>query len=192
MERLRITWLNVIRVRALALATAGQDLPMWNFDQSPFHMNEAGSKSARSLRARGQHHVVIKEGHSATREHWSANTMTASATSQFENNIPPLEIMFRVESSGVHVHPRLRGCIPNWAPWLSVGISKSGSYNEEHILRYLDWALPRITPDTPWNSAGRCIQSTDDGCGPCFRLEPTVCTVHPRRWSNRSVPAQRH
>jgi hypothetical protein len=49
MERLRITWLNVIRVRALALATAGQDLPMWNFDQSPFHMNEAGSKSARSL-----------------------------------------------------------------------------------------------------------------------------------------------
>ena len=110
MERLRITWLNLIRARTLALATVGQDLPMWNFDQSPFHMNEAGSKAARSLCVRGQAAVTIKEGHSATRVRVSANTMTTSDVSQFDGGIPPLEVMFRVESSGRHLFPRLRSC----------------------------------------------------------------------------------
>ena len=149
-ERLRITWLNVIRVRTLFLATAGHDLPLWNFDQSPFHMNEAGSKAKRSLCVRGEAKLVIKEGHSASRERWSANTMTTSEVSQFPGGIPPLEVMFRVESSGVHLLPRLRNCIPNWAPWMTVAISKSGSYNEDHILRYLDLVLPPVTPETPW------------------------------------------
>ena len=149
-ERLRNTWMNVIRARTLALATVGHDLPLWNFDQSPFHMNEAGSKARRSLSVRGVAKLVIKEGHSASRERWSANTMTTSEVSQFHAGIPPLEVMFRVESSGVHLLPRLRSCIPNWAPWLSVAISQSGSYNEEHILRYLNLVLPRVTPETPW------------------------------------------
>ena len=149
-ERLRNTWMNVIRVRTLALATVGYDLALWNFDQSPFHMNEAGSKAKRSLCMRGVGKLVIREGHSASRERWSANTMTTSEVSQFHAGVPPLEIMFRVESSGVHLLPRLRSCIPNWAPWLSVAISQSGSYNEEHILRYLNLVLPQVTPETPW------------------------------------------
>jgi hypothetical protein len=67
-ERLRITWMNVIWARTLALAIAGHDLPLWNFDQSPLHMNEAGSKATRSLCVRGEAKLVIKEGHSASRE----------------------------------------------------------------------------------------------------------------------------
>jgi hypothetical protein len=44
LERLKTTWLNVIRVRHLAVRTTGSDPVMFNFDQSPFHMNEAGSR----------------------------------------------------------------------------------------------------------------------------------------------------
>ena len=41
-ERLTLFWLNMARVRALAVAGLGYDLEVWNLDQSPFHMNESG------------------------------------------------------------------------------------------------------------------------------------------------------
>ena len=44
-ERLSLFWLNVTRVRALAVARLGYDLEVWNLDQSPFHMNESGAKA---------------------------------------------------------------------------------------------------------------------------------------------------
>ena len=44
-ERLSLFWLNVARVRALAVAGLGYDLEVWNLDQSPFHMNESGAAS---------------------------------------------------------------------------------------------------------------------------------------------------
>ena len=119
LERLKTTWLNVIRVRHLAVRATGSDLVMFNFDQSPFHMNEAGSKDQRTLAIRGAADTVLNEGHAATRARWTANTMTVSDPTVC-GGVPPLECMFRVQSSGVRVHPRLRSFIPDWAPWLTV------------------------------------------------------------------------
>ncbi len=170
LERLRITRSNVIRVRRLALlladagqalpaeagqalpADAGQDLVMWNFDQSPFHMNEAGSKNQRSLELRGKPERVLKEGHAATRERWTANAMTVSDTTICgAGRIPPLEIMFRVAGSGAVLNPRMRSYIPAWAaPWLTVVTSPTGSYKESDVLTYLETVLPAKTPDRPW------------------------------------------
>ena len=42
-ERLEIWWTNLLRVRQLILCEFGYDPEMQNFDQSPFHRNEAGS-----------------------------------------------------------------------------------------------------------------------------------------------------
>ena len=42
-ERLEIWWTNLLRIRHLILCEFGYDPEMQNFDQSPFHRNEAGS-----------------------------------------------------------------------------------------------------------------------------------------------------
>ena len=41
-SRLRIFWLNLARVRQLCHSLFGYDPEVWDMDQSPFHMNEAG------------------------------------------------------------------------------------------------------------------------------------------------------
>ena len=149
-ERLKTTWLNVIRVRHLAVKTTGSDPVMFNFDQSPFHMNEAGSREQRTLATRGASDIVLKEGHAATRARWTANTMTVPDPSVCSGGLPPLELMFRVEGSGVRVHPRLRSFIPNWAPWLTVVTSDSGSYKEGDVLTYLETVLTAREEGQPW------------------------------------------
>ena len=42
-DRLQIFWKNIARLRAAAIKLLGYDLDFINMDQSPFHMNEAGS-----------------------------------------------------------------------------------------------------------------------------------------------------
>ena len=135
----------------MAIRATGSDLVMFDFDQSPFHMNEAGSKGVRSLAMRGQSDVVLKEGHAATRERWTANTMTTSDPNACGGAVPPLELMFRVQSSGKHVNPRMRGFIPRWSRWMTVVTSDSGSYKEDDVLSYIDRVMvPRPNNLSPW------------------------------------------
>ena len=164
LERLEIFWLNLCRVRRLCQMMHGTDPDIINFDQSPFHMNESGSKESKTLEIRGTSKVTLKEGHSASRERWSANTLTCSrpsavtssneesATSSNEERgfVPPLEIMFKSESGGPRLHPRLLAAIPPWAPWMSVVLSDKGSYRETHILDYLETVLEPWRPGREW------------------------------------------
>ncbi len=114
LERLKIGWSNLVRVRALALRTQGVDPSLHNFDQSPYHMNEVGSKGGSTLALRGAPLVPLKEGHAATRSRWSANTMTSSSVAPAVAGrtptavalsaavelaqVPPLEIMFKADA----------------------------------------------------------------------------------------------
>ena len=78
-ERLEIGWLNVARIRALCLAEFGYDPEIENWDQSPFHHNESGSQNMPTLAVAGNGAIVpLIEGHSATRERWTANLTTFS------------------------------------------------------------------------------------------------------------------
>ena len=65
--RLLFFWLYVFRVRQLAFLLWGYDLDAFNLDQSPFHINEAGSQNVLTLAMRGSPTVPLKEGHAATR-----------------------------------------------------------------------------------------------------------------------------
>ncbi len=62
----------------MPIRATGTELVMFDFDQSPFRMNEAGSDEVRSWAMQGAADVVLKEGRAATRERWTANTMTVS------------------------------------------------------------------------------------------------------------------
>ncbi len=66
LERLEITWLSVARMRKTIILKLGYDSLTEDFDQSPFHMSEVGSKNAGSLTFCGCRTLALKEGHEAT------------------------------------------------------------------------------------------------------------------------------
>ena len=152
-ERCQIFWSNVFRARGLIRAKFGYDPALWNFDQTPYHMNEAGSKETGTLALRGQPVVVLKEGHAATRCRWTMNTMCISdfddantrgvggiqgdeAAPTVVGMLPPLELMFKAQ--GFYLERKLQASMPADAPWLSVTTSPKGSYREEQVLSKLD------------------------------------------------------
>ena len=72
-ERCEIGWLNACRARAACEAIHGYDPEMENFDQSPYHTNETGSKGLPTLAVAGNLEVPLVEGHADTRERWTGN-----------------------------------------------------------------------------------------------------------------------
>ena len=56
MERSRIFWIMIYKLRKRILLEKGYDPDMRNLDQSPFHMNEAGSKVTGTIAMKGAPH----------------------------------------------------------------------------------------------------------------------------------------
>ncbi len=148
-DRLRIGWSNILRVRKLIALVHGYDPVVEDFDQSPFHMNESGSRGRGTLTLRGCKGVPLKECHAATRERYTANTMTTSSEAR-ARQIPPLEILFKAAGGGSRMLPALRATIPPWAPWLAVAGSPSGSYSEAEVLDYMERHLEPMHPGRDW------------------------------------------
>ena len=146
-QRLIIFWVNTFRIRTLAVAVLGYDLEFDDVDQSPFHVNESGSKNSLTLSIKGAPTVPVKEGHAATRSRWSANTMTTSSEERAAK-IPPLECMFK--ASGDQLERKLQHYIRGRGDWLTVVTGPKGSYREEHILNYLEKHLDDWTEDRHW------------------------------------------
>ena len=148
-ERLEITWCHFLRVRKLIILLKGHDPVLENFDQSPFHMNRSGPQGCTTLSIRGCGVVPVKEGHAATRERWTANTMVTSSLSRAKK-IPPLELMFRASGGGDRMAPQLQRLIPPWAPWLTVVTGPKGSYRETDVLTYMEKVLEPMSDDRDW------------------------------------------
>lgn len=137
--RLRIFWLNNIRVRHFCQRVFGHDpgRHVDNADQKGWFMNSAGAKGRATLEIEGAPEVPLVENHAATRHRLSLMTFTTNNLAAFEEG-PPLEICFRVEGSGSTILDGLR--LPP-GPF-SVRASSSGSYKEEHVYSYLEEHLP--------------------------------------------------
>ena len=141
--RLKILWLNLIRVRCLAMLSLGYDLEADNMDQKPFHLNESGSKDLRTLEIKGSRLVTLKEIHSETRSRWTTQTMCTSSRRRAEA-IPFVEVLFKggegvLRASGDFVSQ----CPECVRVGMTVQVSNSGSYRMEHILFWMDRALVR-------------------------------------------------
>ena len=94
LERVRITWLNVIKVRRLCQLAHGYDPALEGFDQKPFHFNESGSQMRKTLHWRGVPEVPLKELSSAVRARWTATTYASTRPGNFIE-CPPLEALFK-------------------------------------------------------------------------------------------------
>ncbi|MCP4239045.1 MAG: hypothetical protein GY772_00615, partial [bacterium] len=158
-ERLRIVWLNLVRVRELCLLAHGYDPDVDGFDQKPFHFNESGSQGRNTLAYVGAPTVPLKECAASTRARWSATTYVSSNPARFLTP-PPLELLFK---GGDTILKGLRAAREDLRPaglaegsaladltWLSVAVGVKGSYRTEHVLAYLRQHLPERTADRPW------------------------------------------
>ena len=173
--------LNVARVRSLCLAVHGYDPEIENWDQSPFHHNESGSQNMTTLAVAGKGAIVpLVEGHSATRERWTANLTTFSNEERLKKEGPPYcEIMFKATAEGpleqrLWEHVRSRG----YGPWVSVTTSEKGSYRQADVLAFLERHLPKVDEQQPrrW----RIIMADDFSA----HLSPAVFNLC---WSRRYV-----
>ncbi len=165
-QRLQIGWLNIIRVRRLAQLALHYDMVVEDFDQSPFHMNESGSRGRGTLSLKGAPSVPLKECHAATRERWTANTMTTSSDVR-AMRVPPLEVMFKASGGGERMVPALAATIPQWAPWLTVVASPSGSYSETDVLDFMERVLEPMREGRDWRIL--CVDSFKAQLTPAVR-----------------------
>ena len=133
-------------MRKLVLLHFGYDPQMRNVDQSPFHVNEAGSAATNTLVITHAPTVPLIENHASTRERWSLNSVTDSCRERILHKLPGCELMFKAE--GHTVERKLQEhvdslCLPFK---FSVVTGPSGSYREHDILNYTGSALPRSGP----------------------------------------------
>jgi hypothetical protein len=156
LERLRICWLNVYRVRRFIQLVFKYDPAVWSFDQKPFHRNEAGSKLVPTLAWKGQPCVELRENHSQTRDRWSCCTMAVSDFRAVAGAaLPPMECVFK---GGQGVRADLAACreqlrasgVYGDLEWLHVGATESGSYTTDDVIEYLKKVLPPWVDGRDW------------------------------------------
>ena len=126
-ERWEVFWLSLARLRMYILLMKGTDPQMENADQTPYHMNDAGSQCVTTLAVKGSPTVPVKGGHAATRSRWSACTLTYS-NSQRALDPPGLELLFKAdgEANGAKLQLHTRG--GGYPGRLSVVTGPKGSY----------------------------------------------------------------
>ena len=142
--RLRAMWLNVIRVRHLAVRLLGKGLDdqMWGIDEKPLHFNEAGSKGVGTLEIQGAPAVRLKENHAATRERVSLMTsVTSNPHAASSPDLLPIELLCRDTKGKRNKKLVFRGGAVGLK--LSLAWAVKGSYRHEHIMGYLKrWLDP--------------------------------------------------
>jgi len=140
-RRLKIFWCNLIKVRRFGIKTLGVDIGMSveNVDEKGWHVNQAGSKNKGSLDIIGAPLVGLKENHAATRDRLSFMTWCSNNPQRVAEGLP-LEALFKLKGSGGRVLPGL-----NVPAGMSVRVSDSGSYREEHVFLCLHAHLAEAT-----------------------------------------------
>ena len=144
MQRLRIFWIMIYKLRKLVILFKGYDPVMRNLDQSPFHLNEAGSHCTGTIAMKGAPIIPLLENHGHTRERWSLNSVTDSSVERIQSGqLPGYEAMFK--ASGDIKAKRLQESVNLLGAKFKISVvtGPSGSYREEDILKFLTkWCEP--------------------------------------------------
>ena len=139
-DRLRTMWLNCIRVRRAAQRLLGHDLQyaIYGIDETPFHMNECGSKAVGTLEIQGAPVVRLKENHAATRQRVSVmTTVTSCRAVALQPRQLPIEVCVAGTSR------KLKNVAIPKGVNMTIIASPKGSYRTEHIFQFLDtWLDP--------------------------------------------------
>ena len=123
-----------------------KELPIYGLDQKGVHMNETGSKCARTLEIAGAPAVPLKADHAATRARVSfMTTVTDDPAAATQPRRLPLEMLVKGKTprNRSKVLQRLR--LPRDLN-VSVNVGPKGSYRLEHVRAFLERWLDPWTP----------------------------------------------
>ena len=148
LARTRVTTLNAYIARYVFQQLYGKERAamglrpepiMISCDQKGVHYNESESKICGTLDLIGDEPVELKTNHGQSRSRLSLMTMVSYNDPMEE---PPIEMLFKLKTNR-----RLVGlALPDHVR-MSLQHSPSGSYREEHVLRYLQRWLPDWSAD---------------------------------------------
>ena len=150
-ERPLIYWTMIHKLRKFIVLAKGYDPDMRNLDQSPFHMNEAGSHVTGTIAMKGAPVIPLLENHGHTRERWSLNSVTDSSEERINSGqLPGFEAVFKA-TGGIKAK-RLQQHVDALGSTFKVSVvtGPSGSYREEDILRFLDKWCEQWGPNRKW------------------------------------------
>ena len=123
-----------------------KELPIYGIDQKGVHMNETGSKGAKTLEIAGAPAVPLKADHAATRARISfMTTVTDDPAAATQPRRLPLEMLVKGKTprNRSKVLQRLR--LPRDLN-VSVNVGPKGSYRLEHVRAFLERWLDPWTP----------------------------------------------
>ncbi len=143
LSRLKAMWLNLTRVRQLALLCFSHDLPMVGLDQKGLHYNESGSKATSALALQGEPAIALKENHAQTRARFTVMTAVVSDARLLprRGGAPPIEILFKGKTARILRDLAAPPSLP--LADVSLAFADRGSHRLEHVLAYcLRWLEP--------------------------------------------------
>ena len=139
--RVQYMWRANLRIRFLAWYCLGISVNVWGMDQKPLYMNEGGHKNLPICEFAGAELAVAKDNVAQTRERVSCMTTVSSAKAEASASLP-VALCFKGKTDRV-----LRRLPKNLSETLIYQFSPKGSYRSEHVVEFLERALPEWTPE---------------------------------------------
>ena len=150
----------------------GYDPDIEGFDQTPFHFNESGSKSKKTLEFTGKKKITLKEALHAIRDRWTATTWTTSNAAEAAEQVP-LEVCFKggsgVLSQLTEILDRLRArskareYLYLWRTVVGdsykMDVSKNQRYHSTTCTIFRMASAPRTSASLGNEASGHCIAS---------------------------------
>ena len=135
LQRLRVFWCNVIRVRALhALLEPSGELAFEGFDQKPLWFTASSQEKTMALR--GSRKVVVKENVPMTRARFTAMTRCRWPTPPEDGK--EIAVLFKAAGGGSRIRETLR--VPRE---VLLQFQEKSSYRLTDVLAYVSWILDR-------------------------------------------------
>ena len=140
--RLGHVWRANLHIRWLAHYCLGRKLIAWGCDQKPIYMNEGGHKNQPTCHFEGAELAVAKDNVAQSRERVSVMTTVTSDMAEALAGRLPVALCFKGKTDRIIQNlPKSLGkhVIFQYAP--------KGSYRVEHVVEFLQRALPAWTEE---------------------------------------------
>ena len=140
--RLRHVWRANLSIRWLAHYCLHRKLIVWGCDQKPIYMNEGGHKNQPTCHFEGAELAVAKDNIAQSRARVSVMTTVTSDMAEAQSSSLPVAICFKAKTDRILTNlPKSLGknVIFQFAP--------KGSYRVEHVVQFLQRALPAWTEE---------------------------------------------
>ena len=140
--RLSYVWRANLSIRWLAHYCLGIQPVVWGCDQKPIYMNEGGHKNMPTCHFEGAELAVAKDNIAQSRERVSIMTTVTSDKAHALSHSLPVALCFKGKTDRI-----LQNLPKGLGKHVIFQHSPKGSYRVEHVVQFLERALPAWTEE---------------------------------------------